>query len=57
MLGMPEDEIKDNMEMMIGKGDEFIESKANKFHDILKRRWITLSRRRRKIREKETGVS
>lgn len=37
MLGMPEDEINDNMEMMAGKGDEFIEAKANKFHDILKK--------------------
>lgn len=37
MLGMPEDEIRDNMEMMAGKGDEFIEAKANKFHGILKK--------------------
>lgn len=37
MLGMPEDEIKDNMEMISGKGDDFIESKANKFHEILKK--------------------
>lgn len=37
MLGMPEDEIKDNMEMIAGKGDDFIEAKASKFHGILKK--------------------
>ena len=52
MLGMPEDEIKDNMEMMIGKGDEFIESKANKFHDILKKEMDNLIEEEKKKSEK-----
>lgn len=52
MLGMPEDEIKDNMEMIAGKGDEFIESKANKFHGILKKEMDELIEKEREKSEK-----
>lgn len=36
MKGLSDEDIKDNIEMMEAKGDDFIEAKANKFNSVIK---------------------
>lgn len=53
MLGLSDDDIKDNMEMMESKGDDFIESKANKFHSVIKEKMEAMVEEERKEAEKK----
>lgn len=56
MLGMSDDDIKDNMELMEGKDDDYVEAKARKFDSVIKERMSSMveqEKQRAEDRKKE----
>ena len=51
MLGMSDDDIKDNMELMEGKDDDYVEAKARKFDSVIKERMGSMVEQEKKKAE------